>query len=103
MKHIDADTEKEERYVNGKAKICIRSICRPGYAFLPWNLVENKQAGRNMGGTRVKLISMDDTQAPPNGTMGSVINVDDIGTIHVAWDNGSSLGLIPGVDMFVVI
>lgn len=56
-----------------------------------------------VGGTRVKLISMDDTQAPPNGTMGSVINVDDIGTIHVAWDNGSSLGLIPGVDMFVVI
>lgn len=58
---------------------------------------------RYVRGTRVKLISMDDTQAPSKGTMGSVINVDDIGTIHVAWDNGSSLGLIPGVDMFVVI
>lgn len=54
-------------------------------------------------GTRVKLISMDDTQAPQNGTMGSIINVDDIGTIHVAWDNGSSLGLIPDVDTFTVI
>lgn len=54
-------------------------------------------------GTRVKLISMDDTQAPPKGTMGSIIHVDDIGTIHVAWDNGSSLGLIPDVDTFTVI
>lgn len=58
---------------------------------------------RYVCGTRVKLDSMDDTQAPPNGTMGSVINVDDIGTIHVAWDNGSSLGLIPDVDTFTVI
>lgn len=54
-------------------------------------------------GTRVKLDSMDDTQAPPKGTMGSIIYVDDIGTIHVAWDNGSSLGLVPDVDTFTVI
>lgn len=58
---------------------------------------------RYVCGTRVKLISMDDTQSPPKGTLGSIIHVDDIGTIHVAWDNGSSLGLIPDVDMFVVI
>ena len=58
---------------------------------------------RYVCGTRVKLISMDDTHAPPKGTLGSIIHVDDIGTIHVAWDNGSSLGLIPGVDTFTVI
>ncbi len=49
-------------------------------------------------GTRVRLIEMDDTQAPPIGTEGNVIAVDDIGTIHVQWDNGSSLGVVYGED-----
>lgn len=49
-------------------------------------------------GTRVELVRMDDTQAPPIGTHGTVIAVDDIGTIHVRWDNGSSLGIIWGED-----
>lgn len=34
------------------------------------------------------------------GDIGQVIHVDDIGTIHMAWQNGSSLGLIPGEDSF---
>ena len=51
-------------------------------------------------GSRVRLIKMDDVQAPPKGTLGTVEYVDDIGTIHVAWDNGSGLGLILGVDLF---
>lgn len=49
-------------------------------------------------GSRVELIRMDDAQAPPIGTLGTVKAVDDIGTIHVAWDNGSSLGVVLGVD-----
>lgn len=49
-------------------------------------------------GTRVELLRMDDDQAPPVGTLGTVKAVDDIGTIHVAWDNGSSLGVVLGVD-----
>lgn len=49
-------------------------------------------------GTRVKLIDMDDKQAPPVGTKGTVTFVDDIGTIHVRWDNGSSLGVAFGED-----
>lgn len=49
-------------------------------------------------GTTVKLVMMSDPQAPPVGTLGKVTNVDDIGTVHVAWQNGSSLGLIEGVD-----
>lgn len=49
-------------------------------------------------GSRVELVRMDDAQAPPIGTLGTVKAVDDIGTIHVAWDNGSSLGLVLGVD-----
>lgn len=43
-------------------------------------------------GTRVKLVEMNDIQAPPIGTLGTVMCVDDIGTIHIKWDNGSTLG-----------
>lgn len=49
-------------------------------------------------GTRVELIFMDDIQAPPIGTKGTVRGVDDIGSIMVSWDNGSSLSLAYGVD-----
>lgn len=45
-------------------------------------------------GTRVRLVSMNDVQAPPIGTCGIVRCVDDIGTIHVKWDTGSSLGVV---------
>lgn len=54
-------------------------------------------------GTRVRLNAMEDCQAPPRGTEGTVTHVDDIGTIHVKWDNGSSLGLILNEDDFDVI
>ncbi len=54
-------------------------------------------------GTRVKLVEMDDPQAPPVGTLGTVNFIDDAGTIHVSWDNGSSLGLIYPVDNFEVV
>lgn len=44
-------------------------------------------------GCRVELVSMDDpyTTLKP-GDRGTVSGVDDIGTVHVAWDNGSGLG-----------
>lgn len=52
-------------------------------------------------GTRVECISMTDPYAPvPPGTRGTVIDVDDIATIHVDWDNGSGLGLVSGEDRF---
>lgn len=49
-------------------------------------------------GTRVELIRMEDIQAPPMGTQGTVIGVDDIGSIMVSWDNGSSLSVVYGED-----
>ena len=49
-------------------------------------------------GCRVELVRMDDPQAPPPGTKGTVTGVDDIGTIHVRWDNGSGLGVVYGQD-----
>lgn len=50
-------------------------------------------------GTRVELVEMDDLQAPPVGTKGTVYGVDDTGSILVSWDNGSQLNAIFGVDI----
>ena len=49
-------------------------------------------------GCRVQLDWMTDWHAPAIGTKGTVRHVDDIGTIHVDWDNGSSLGVAYGED-----
>lgn len=54
-------------------------------------------------GTKIELIHMDDKQAPPPGTRGIVTSVDDLGTIHISWQTGSTLGLVYGVDKFKVI
>lgn len=45
-------------------------------------------------GCRVELVKMDDPQAPAIGTKGTVIRVDDIGSIMVNWDNGSCLNIL---------
>ena len=45
-------------------------------------------------GARVKLIQMEDIQAPPSGTLGTAHGVDDIGSVLVKWDNGSTLNVI---------
>lgn len=50
-------------------------------------------------GCRVELLDMDDVQAPPQGTRGTVYGVDDIGSILVAWDTGSHLSVQYGVDL----
>ena len=47
-------------------------------------------------GTRVELLQMDDPQAPPVGTKGTLPGVDDIGSIMVAWDNGCGLSVAYG-------
>ena len=49
-------------------------------------------------GCRVELLRMDDPQAPPIGTCGTVIGVDDTGSVMVRWDNGSGLHVVYGED-----
>lgn len=49
-------------------------------------------------GSRVELTQMDDFQAPPIGTKGTVTGVDDTGSILVNWDNGSHLNVVYGED-----
>lgn len=52
-------------------------------------------------GTRVMLLSMEDPWAPvPSGTRGTVELVDDIGQIHMKWNNGRTIALVPGEDSF---
>lgn len=53
-------------------------------------------------GTRIMLKYMDDVQAPPFGTLGTVRGVDDIGNILVQWDSGSTLS-VTEVDEIVKI
>lgn len=50
-------------------------------------------------GTRVELVQMDDVQAPPVGTMGTVTAVDDTGSLLMHWDNGSHLNVVYGEDV----
>ena len=50
-------------------------------------------------GTRVELVRMDDVQAPPAGTQGTVLGVDDTGSLLMRWDNGSGLNVVYGEDI----
>lgn len=49
-------------------------------------------------GTRVELVKMDDVQAPPVSTKGTVKGVDDTASLLVDWDNGCGLNVIYGID-----
>lgn len=55
-------------------------------------------------GTRVRLIRCADiyTALEP-GMEGTVQMVDDLGTVHVAWDGGGALGLCAPEDAWEVI
>lgn len=54
-------------------------------------------------GTRIRCVRMDDPRPILPGTTGTVKHVDDAEQIHVSWDNGRGLALIPDVDEFEVI
>ena len=55
-------------------------------------------------GTKIQLISMRNEKYPIlPGTIGEVTHIDDMGSIHMKWQNGSSLALIPEVDSFNVV
>lgn len=55
-------------------------------------------------GTRIELGHMDDPCHPvPDGTLGTVDHVDDAGQIHMKWDNGRSLAIVPEVDDFSIV
>ena len=54
-------------------------------------------------GTKLQMITMRNEKYPvPPGTIGEVTHIDDLGSIHMKWQNGSSLAIIPEVDSFRV-
>ena len=56
-------------------------------------------------GATVDLIRMDDpyNRSLVPGCRGRIMAVDDIGTVHVAWRNGSTLGVVIGVDEIRIV
>ena len=54
-------------------------------------------------GTRIKLNYMSDDYGVESGTLGTVDFVDDEGQIHMNWDNGRTLALVPNLDSFSII
>ncbi len=54
-------------------------------------------------GLQVRLLRMDDPQAPPVGTLGVVRGVDDTGSIMVGWETGGSLNVVYRADLCVPV
>lgn len=49
-------------------------------------------------GTRIRLVFMDDKYAPQVGTLGTVTGVDDMCSLQVSWDTGSTLSILDQID-----
>ena len=54
-------------------------------------------------GTRVRLVKMDDPQAPKIGMLGTVKHVDDTGSLIMSWDNGSGLSVLYKIDEVIKV
>jgi hypothetical protein len=55
-------------------------------------------------GDRVRLIRTSDAYTSLlSGAQGTVRRIDDAGTVHINWDCGSRLGLVPGEDSWVIL
>jgi hypothetical protein len=59
---------------------------------------------RTLAGKRIELIRMEDPYTNlKEGDKGTIQFIDDIGQIHVKWDNGSTLAISPEIDEFNII
>lgn len=55
-----------------------------------------------LSGNRIRLFKMVDPYPVPPHTAGVIAFVDDINQIHVKWENGRTLAVIPDVDSFMI-
>jgi len=67
------------------------------------NVDKYRKMSEDLKGKRIKCVYMNDDQPIPEGELGTVDLVDDMGTIHVIWDNGRSIGLIPNEDKYELV
>ena len=70
---------------------------------IPSRVIIRELEKKYPAGCTVELVEMNDLQAPPPGTKGTVVCVDGIGTIHVRWETGSALGVVYGEDECKVV
>lgn len=69
--------------------------------FREWERLAKENKAKYPPGTRIQLIKMNDPHSPvEEGTRGTVKHVDDSGQLHMQWDNGRTLALVPGEDSF---
>lgn len=63
-----------------------------------------KSKQKNKIGQRIRAIKIEDPYTEiQSGATGTIAFVDDFDTLHIDWDNGSRLGIIPGIDTFEMI
>ena len=74
-----------------------------GIKYMPNSQEVERLKERYPKGTRIRLVEMRDSQAVEAGMTGTVETVDDAGSIHMKWDNGRGLALIPEEDSFEVL
>lgn len=94
-----------ERIVNVCAYAGINRLGVDGcMTFAEKNYIENNKKIYKKGQRVVMDEDMNDDSPvkPKKGDKGTILVVDDVGTVHVQWDSGSTLGLIPGEDCFHV-
>jgi len=65
--------------------------------------LDYREQSENIKGKRIKCLHMMDDHPVLSGELGTIRGVDDIGTIQVNWDSGSTLGLVPDVDEFEIL
>lgn len=59
------------------------------------NIAANRKPSQALVGRRIRLVNCGDTLSILQpGCLGTVTSIDDVGTVHVNWDNGSTLGLV---------
>ena len=85
-----------ERILKRKEKLCLK------YRNSVDQLYKDTLKEKYREGDRVELqfMNMNDSILR-NGDRGTVLIVDDLCVVHVLWDNGCELGLIPGEDLFL--
>lgn len=54
-------------------------------------------------GMRIRMVNMEDEMPVDEGLEGTINNIDSLGTIHVNWDDGRLLGVIPGMDKYELL
>lgn len=67
------------------------------------NVEKFRKMSEELKGKRVRCINMNDDFPIEKGEEGTVDLVDDMGTIHVNWDNGRHIGLVPEEDTYEIL